>query len=87
MAFNLNNLFILTSPASSHVLSIHSYTSSTDNSATIKAANYFVGSRLNVGDLIISKSSDGVLFLQVTSVTLNDAGNATAITVVAFTQS
>lgn len=87
MAFNSNNLYILTNPANANVLSYHSYTSSTDNSATVKAANYFLGVRLNVGDLIICKSSDGVLFLQVSTVTLNEAGNTTAITVVSYNQS
>lgn len=56
-------------PSSNKQLTMHSYVSTTDTIATIKAANYFVGRILRVGDLIQVKGTDGGALLMIATVT------------------
>lgn len=81
MAFNLNNLYILTIPANDSVLPMYSYTT-TDTIATVKASNYFVGINAYVGASILCKASDGVATMLINTLTNNTEGIATAITTV-----
>lgn len=82
MAFQQTHLKCLTFPSSNRELSLRSYTSTTDNIATIKAANYFAtGGVIRVGDLIITKGTDGGALLMVSSVTADANEAVSAITV------
>jgi hypothetical protein len=82
MAFDKKNLKCLTFPSSIKELSIRSYTSTTDNIATIKAVNYFAtGGILRVGDLIITKATDGGALLMVATVTADANETVSAVTV------
>ena len=87
MALNRNGLKCLTFPSSSYELSVRSYVTTTDNLATITAANYFVGSGivLRSGDLILTKATDGVALLQVDTVTSDANETISACTVKKFT--
>jgi hypothetical protein len=82
MAFDKTNLKCLTFPGSIKELSLRSYTSTTDAIATIKAANYFAtGGVLRVGDLILTKGTDGAALLMVATVTADANETVSAITV------
>lgn len=81
MAFNLDNLYILTLPANNNVLPMYSYVT-TDTIATVKAANYFVGIQAYVGTSISCKASDGVANMLINTLTNNQEGIATAVTTV-----
>jgi hypothetical protein len=81
MAFNINNFELLTLPSSSNVLTMYSYVTATDSIATVKAPNYFSGVRLFLGCTIACKASDDVDYFIVNTLTTNERGIATAVTV------
>lgn len=69
MAFISGNLKGNIFPSSNKQLTMHSYVSTTDTIATIKAPNYFIGRILRVGDLIQVKGTDGGALLMIVNVT------------------
>jgi len=85
MAFVNKQLQILTTPFNSGALALHSYVTTTDNLATVKAANYFVTSRLQRGEIIMCNASDGHAQLVVDTITLDALETATAVTVKTIT--
>jgi hypothetical protein len=84
MAFIPINLLILTNPVNINTCAFRSYVTQTDSLATVKAANYFIGSKVTIGDIITCKASDDVGVVQVNTLTTNGAGIATAVTVKSY---
>ena len=80
MALDNKVLKRVTFPNSDMQLGVTSYSVYTDTLATITAANYFVGTMLRQGDIIMADGSDNETLLIVDTCTSTPSGIATAIT-------
>lgn len=85
MAFVYKQLELLTNPKNTGTLALHSYVTSVDALAVVKAANYFVGGKVQRGEIIMCNASDGHAQLVVDTVTLDGQEVATAVTVKTIT--
>lgn len=83
MALTASTLKRLTFPSSDLQLGVLSYVTK-DNLVTVKTANYFVGSILRIGDLILCQAGEGFALLMVATVTSNASDVTSAVTVAQF---
>ncbi len=84
MALDKTKFRNLTYPSSNDQPRFLAYYTASDNKAAVAAANYFVGVKLYVGDIITCVASDGAQLLQVLTVTTDNLGIATASTTQVF---